>query len=128
MPARMRVAGAGHPGKVNDALILVVKAVNGGLFVVAFALVAEGLKPKRFAGLFSAAPSVALANLLVTVLDKGSRDGELGSQGMVAGAAAMVLVCLIGIVSVRRWGATLGSAALCALWFPLAIGAYLVFL
>jgi hypothetical protein len=33
----------------------------GGALVVAFALLSETLKPKRFAGLFSAAPAVALA-------------------------------------------------------------------
>jgi hypothetical protein len=38
---------------------LAVKAVYGGLFVVLFSLIAELLTPKRFAGLFSAAPSVA---------------------------------------------------------------------
>ncbi|MEA2502248.1 MAG: hypothetical protein QOD01_2359, partial [Actinomycetota bacterium] len=48
---------------MKTAAVLGLKAVNGGLFVVAFALVSEALKPKRFAGLFSAAPSVALANL-----------------------------------------------------------------
>ena len=53
-----------------------IKAVNGGLFVVLFALIAEMLKPKRFAGLFSAAPSVALANLIVVIVAKGHGQGK----------------------------------------------------
>jgi hypothetical protein len=40
---------------VHPVVVLAVKALNGGLFVVAFALVGEVLDPKRFAGLFSAA-------------------------------------------------------------------------
>ena len=52
-----------------------VKAVNGGLFVVLFSLIAEMLTPKRFAGLFSAAPSVALANLIVVIISKGHGEG-----------------------------------------------------
>ncbi|MBV8950722.1 MAG: DUF3147 family protein [Actinobacteria bacterium] len=109
---------------MNSALILIVKAVNGGLFVVAFALVAEGLKPKRFAGLFSAAPSVAIANLLVTVLDKGPRDGKLNSIGMIAGACAMVIACAAGIAAVRRLGAVRGSSAVAAIWLVVALASY----
>jgi hypothetical protein len=36
--------------------------------VVLISLVSTGLKPKMFAGLFGAAPSVAVASLLVTSL------------------------------------------------------------
>ncbi len=52
--------------------MLAVKALAGGGLVVAFALLSEALSPKRFAGLFSAAPAVALAGLSVVLLDKGS--------------------------------------------------------
>jgi hypothetical protein len=48
---------------LSDPVILVIKGVAGGSLVVAFALLSEGLSPKRFAGLFSAAPAVALAGL-----------------------------------------------------------------
>jgi hypothetical protein len=40
-----------------------VRAVSGGILVSAFAVLGDVLKPKRFAGLFAAAPSVALATL-----------------------------------------------------------------
>lgn len=40
-----------------------LKAVAGGGLVVAFSLVSDRLKPKALAGLFSGAPSVALASL-----------------------------------------------------------------
>jgi hypothetical protein len=40
--------------------VLAVKALLGGAAVVAFSLVGQAGHSKRFAGLFSAAPSVAL--------------------------------------------------------------------
>jgi hypothetical protein len=58
--------------------------------VVAFALLSAGLSPKRFAGLFSAAPAVALAGLTIVVLDKGSHDAHENAAGMIAGGAGMV--------------------------------------
>ena len=113
---------------MNDGWILLIKAMNGGLFVVAFAVVAQCLKPKRFAGLLSAAPSVAIANLIVTVTDKGRPVGRLNALGMIAGACAMFVVCSVGVVLVPRWGAIRASLAMCTLWLPIAIGAYLAFL
>ena len=65
-----------------------IKAVNGGLFVVLFALLAEALEPKRFAGVFSAAPSVALANLIVVIVSKGHGEGIANTRGMAIGGLA----------------------------------------
>ena len=42
---------------------LVLRFVIGGLVVSSFAVLGDMLKPKSFAGLFGAAPSVALATL-----------------------------------------------------------------
>jgi hypothetical protein len=41
------------------------KALCGGALVLAFAALSESLKPKRFAGILAAAPSVAVAGLVV---------------------------------------------------------------
>src|SRR5207248_2389262 len=103
---------------------LALKALNGGLFVVAFALLAEMLKPKRFSGLFSAAPSIALANLVVTVLVKGPDDGVANARGMVAGGVAFALGCLVGLPVLRRHGAKLASLAICGAWLVLAVAGY----
>ena len=103
---------------------LALKALNGGLFVVAFALLAEMLKPKRFSGLFSAAPSIALANLVVTVLVKGPRDGIANARGMVVGGIAFALGCLAGLPVLRRHGAKRASVVICATWLVLAVVGY----
>jgi uncharacterized membrane protein (GlpM family) len=112
----------------REVWILVIKALVGGTFVVAFALISEALKPKEFAGLLAAAPSVALASLIVTMLDKGPARVQLSSTGMIAGALAMVTYCVLGTYTVRRWRAKLGSLVAAPAWFAVALGVYLVFL
>jgi uncharacterized membrane protein (GlpM family) len=49
---------------------LILKGLAGGTFVVAFALLGSVVKPKRLAGLFSAAPSVAIASLLIAAYSR----------------------------------------------------------
>ena len=105
-----------------------IKAVNGGMFVVLFSLIAEMLTPKRFAGLFSAAPSVALANLIVVIISKGQAEGTADTHGMVIGAFALLLSCLVGVAAVRRYRALAGSSMLLLTWIPVALAGYAVFL
>jgi uncharacterized membrane protein (GlpM family) len=69
--------------------------------VVAFALLSQGLSPKRFAGLFSAAPAVALAGLSIVVLDKGAHEAHTNAIGMIAGSAGMVTYAF-GVVPLLR--------------------------
>jgi hypothetical protein len=108
--------GGGTRRSMNDVAVLGIKMMNGGLFVVGFALIAEMLEPKRFAGLFSAAPSVALANLLVVLMVKGRADGLANLSGMIVGVIAMTAVCLLGIWLVPRLGSLKGSVVMCAAW------------
>ena len=50
---------------------LIYRFIIGGIVVSLFAIIGDVLKPKSFAGLFGAAPSVALATLSLTVLRNG---------------------------------------------------------
>jgi hypothetical protein len=50
----------------------VVRFLVGGIVVSAFATLGDILSPKSFAGLFGAAPSVALATLGITVYRHGA--------------------------------------------------------
>jgi len=69
---------------------------------VVFALISQGLTPKRFAGLFSAAPAVALAGLTIVILDKGASDAHKNSLGMIAGSAGMVVYAASVVLLLRR--------------------------
>src|SRR3954453_20186225 len=97
-----------------------LRALGGGLLVVAVAVLAETIKPKRLAGILSAAPSVALGSLVVTVAMKGSGDARLGAVGMAVGALAFTAYCL---ARDDCRGAALGTLGLFA--FALAAAATL---
>jgi hypothetical protein len=66
----------------------VFRFLVGGLVVSAFAALGDVLKPKSFAGLFGAAPSIALATLGLTVISDGKSNAAQEARSMIAGAAA----------------------------------------
>jgi uncharacterized membrane protein (GlpM family) len=107
---------------MHEVLILAVKALAGGCLVVTFALISEGLAPKRFAGLFGAAPAVALAGLVIVLLDKGAHDAHQDSVGMLAGCAGMIAYAMAVVPLLRRLSATRAAAAALVAWVvPAAI-------
>src|SRR5947209_17183493 len=67
---------------------IVIRFLVGGLVVSAFSLIGDVLKPKSFAGLFGAAPSVALATLGLAVGTEGRAYAALEARSMMAGAIA----------------------------------------
>jgi uncharacterized membrane protein (GlpM family) len=105
---------------MRDVLVLILKGVAGGMLVVAFALLSEGLSPKRFAGLFSAAPAVALAGLSIVVLDKGAHDAHQNAVGMIAGGAGMVAYAALAVSLLRRMRASRAALVALSAWFVVA--------
>jgi uncharacterized membrane protein YbhN (UPF0104 family) len=69
----------------------VVRFLLGGAVVSAFAMLGDVLRPKSFAGLFGAAPSVALATLGIAIYQHGAGYAALQSQSMIAGAIALAV-------------------------------------
>ena len=88
--------------------------------MVVFALLSQGLKPKRFAGLFSAAPAVALAGLTIAILDKGAHEAHKNSLGMIAGSAGMVVYAAAVIPLLRRLRASRAAPAGIVAWVTAA--------
>src|SRR5579859_1273631 len=74
---------------------LAIRFVIGGLIVSAFAVTGDILRPKTFAGIFGAAPSVALATLGLTFISKGPAVASIDGRSMMAGAAALVVYGLV---------------------------------
>ncbi len=105
---------------------IALKALAGGLFVLAFAALAQMLAPKRFAGVFAAAPSVALGSLLVTTVFSGPGDVALSGRGMAVGAVAFAAYCAAAVPLLPRLGAWLGSAAALGAWAVVAVAGYLL--
>lgn len=105
---------------MHEVVILAIKGLLGGTLVLAFALLSQGLEPKRFAGLLSAAPAVALAGLAVTLLDKGAHDAHQASAGMVAGGVGMIAYAATVIPLLKRTRASVASMAVLGVWTAVA--------
>jgi Protein of unknown function (DUF3147) len=105
--------------------LIALKTVVGGLAVLGFSLLGQSGHPKRFAGLFSAAPSVALASLAMTVIAKGAGAAVPYAQGMLIGSAGMLAYCLVSLYLVERLHALVGSIVAWLAWFAVAGGLYL---
>jgi len=69
----------------------IVRFLVGGAVVSAFAMLGDLLRPKSFAGLFGAAPSVALATLGIAVYHHGAGYAATQSRFMIAGAIALAV-------------------------------------
>ena len=108
---------------------LVLRFVVGGIVVSLFAVLGGALKPKSFAGLFGAAPSVALATLSLTVLKRGKPYAALEAQSMILGASAFfIYACLLCRLLMHKKFPVLATASLGLLvWMGCALGLKLMF-
>jgi hypothetical protein len=70
---------------------LIARFLVGGALVAAFAALGDVLRPRSFAGLFGAAPSVALATLGLTVVAKGHEYAAAEARSMIVGALAFAI-------------------------------------
>ena len=68
----------------------VIRFLAGGIVVSAFALLGDLLRPKSFAGLFSAAPSVALVTLGLAFHNQGVDYAAAEAWAMVSGSIAAI--------------------------------------
>lgn len=67
---------------------LLLRFLIGGTVVTLFAILSEVFRPKSFAGLFGAAPSIALATLGITIAQHGKAYAAIEARFMVFGAIA----------------------------------------
>ena len=107
---------------------LLIRFLTGGAVVSMFAILGDCLKPKSFAGLFGAAPSVALATLGLTVLSEGARFASIEARSMMAGAIAFfVYTCCVSRALMHSKVKALPAAIYSLpLWFLFAFGLWRV--
>ena len=70
---------------------LIARFVIGGAIVSVFAAIAELCRPKSFAGLFGAAPSVALTTLGLAIAQHGHDYAAVEARSMIFGAIAFLI-------------------------------------
>jgi hypothetical protein len=104
--------------------VYVFRFLAGGALVCAFTVISQVVKPKRFAGIFSAAPSVLLAGLAVTLLSKGQSAATLTAEGAIAGAVGLIAYCLVSTPAIRRLKAIRGASVSLLAWLAVALCAF----
>ncbi len=102
---------------------IVVRIVLGGVIVSAFAMVGEVVKPKSFAGLFGAAPSVALASLGLALTQHGRNYARVEARSMIVGAVAFFLYASLAsrLLIRKKWAALPAASLSLLLWVGAAL-------
>ncbi|WP_315781871.1 MULTISPECIES: DUF3147 family protein [unclassified Bradyrhizobium] len=107
----------------------VIRFLIGGVIVSAFAMIGDVLRPKSFAGLFGAAPSVALATLGIAIVTHDAAYAAVQSRSMMFGAVALCLYSMIVCQLLMRLHLRALTASLLAtvVWLVAALGLQAVF-
>jgi hypothetical protein len=109
---------------------IIIRFLVGGAVVSMFATVGDLLKPKSFAGLFGAAPAVALATITLTVAAQGEVYAATESRSMIAGAIGFFLYASCVSWLLMRYQRRVLVVALAAIpvWFAVAFGLWQLWL
>jgi uncharacterized membrane protein (GlpM family) len=107
---------------------IVLRFLVGGAVVSFFSVAGDTLKPKSFAGLLGAAPSVALATLSLAVMKDGKSFAQSEARSMMLGAIAFFFYAwLVSWLLVRRKLPALAvTASSMFLWLAAAFGLWFV--
>jgi len=107
---------------------ILIRFLIGGVVVSAFSVLGDLFEPKSFAGIFSAAPSVALATIFLTVMKNGRAYVAVEAHSMILGALAFIIYA--SLVARRllhgKWSVLLVTASALCLWCVCAFGFWLV--
>jgi hypothetical protein len=109
---------------------ILIRVIVGGVTVSIFAILGDILKPKSFAGLFGAAPSVALATIFFTVAKEGRTYAAIEARSMIVGALAFFLyACIVSRFLLHgKCSALRVTVSALSIWCASVLGLWLVFL
>ena len=109
---------------------LLLRFVIGGTVVSAFAVLGDLFQPKSFAGLFGAAPSIALATVVLTINTEGAAYVATEARSMVAGAVAFFIYasCASCLLVRYKFPALAATSLLIFVWLAAALGLWVVWL
>jgi hypothetical protein len=109
---------------------IIVRFLIGGLAVSFFSVLGDIFKPKSFAGLFGAVPSVALATLGIAIVKDGRQFAAIEAHSMIAGSIALFLyTSAVSWILMRRSVSALWVATTCLmLWALVAFSGWYLWL
>lgn len=104
--------------------VLIIRFLVGGFVVSLFAALGDVFGPKSFAGLFGAAPSIALATIALTIRQQGKTYAAIEARSMILGACAFLVYAALVSWLLRRLKppALVASTALLPVWFAVSLG------
>jgi hypothetical protein len=108
---------------------LLMRFLIGGVVVSAFAICGDVLRPKTFAGLFGAAPSVALASLALTFSQHDRAYVALEGRSMVFGAVGFLIYAYAAGQFLKRSHSSALAVTVAAMpiWFGVSFGCLFLF-
>jgi len=105
---------------------MVLRFVLGGTIVSLFALLGEVFQPKTFAGVFGAAPSVAIASLSIAFARHGREYVADELKTMMIGCVALIIygaACVL-VAEKRELPIWLGAAVSWLIWIAVAFSGW----
>ena len=109
---------------------ILVRFLIGGIAVSFFSVLGDIFKPKSFAGLFGAAPSVALATLALAIRKEGSQYAAIEARSMIAASIAFFAYSSIvsSVLMHRATSARFAATVWLAVWAAVAFGVWFIWL
>lgn len=103
---------------------LLLRFLVGGVVVSLFAMLGDILRPKSFAGLFGAAPSIALATVGLFIHQHGKPYAAYEARSMILAAASFLVYAAAASFVLRRGriSAFLCTIVLMPIWFGVSFG------
>jgi len=92
-------------------LELALRFAVGGAVVSLFAACGEVVRPKTFAGMFGAAPSVAMATLAIAFAKEGVSSVAWACRAMMIGSLGLIVYSAACVWMVRRKSLPVGLGA-----------------
>jgi uncharacterized membrane protein (GlpM family) len=98
---------------------MVLRFLIGGIIVSVFAVLGDVVKPESLGGVFAAAPTIALATLVLTMHKHGAAYVATEARSMIGGAVAFfIYACGVSFVLMRwRPKALIAAIAVLPVWF-----------
>jgi hypothetical protein len=115
---------------VEEVMDMMLRFLVGGMVVSVFAILGDVVKPESLGGVFAAAPTIALATLMLAMHKHGGVYVATEARSMVAGAIAFFAYACVVSFALMRWRAkALATAiALLPVWFATAAGLWALWL
>jgi hypothetical protein len=106
---------------MNDVLL---RFVIGGAVVSSFSIIGDILRPKSFAGLFGAAPSIALATIGLTIARHGKAYVAVEARSMIVGSIAFCIYAWLASAALlhREARSPIITVVLLPAWFITSFG------